>query len=187
MKSVFAAAALCALVFVMAGCAGTQYQIVDLKQDLDQETLQRYDSEWKALGSPASATLERSNWWPLGLVIYHRDATVTRSNTALGPVYEVQSGHGVGPLSFFYTRSTHALFNATTGERLSWGHMWTIYRGCIAMTHQSDYQRADGSRGKMTSGHYAFHMLNYHDMGGHKYASLFTLPNPIGVSWMDHD
>ena len=135
----------------------------------------------KAAGHEAGmARLEHTNWWPLGLVAYHRDASVMRMPGPDGPTYMVMSGVGIGPLSLLYAGSTHATFNAK-GERLNMMKMGNYLWMHLAMTHASDTVLPNGRREKMSSIALFMHVFNIHRMDGHTYVSLFSMPNPIGV------
>ena len=169
---------------MLSGCVGPNpYRSVDLKRDLDQAALARYESEWKALQAAGRAEpmlrIEHSNWWPLGLIAYHRDCSVTRMDTPKGPVYHVMSGHGFGPLSVLYAVSTDATYTAA-GERVNWMRMQTALTGCLAMSHETDAKLSDGRREWSSSWMLIHHVFNIHAMDGHTYYSLLTMPNPIG-------
>jgi len=170
---------------MLSGCVGpNRYQNVDLSHDLNQAALARYDSEWKALQAEGHTEpmlrLEHSNWWPLGLVAYHRECSVTRMETPQGPVYHVMSGHGFGPLSLLYAISTDATYTAA-GDRINWMRMETALTGCLAMGHETDAKLSDGRQEWSSSWHLVHHVFNIHAMDGHTYYSLFTMPNAIGV------
>jgi hypothetical protein len=171
----------------LTGCitGANPYRSVDLSQNLDQVTLDRYESEWKALQAAGHTEpmvqLEHSNWWPLGLIAYHRDCSVTRMAGPNGPVYMIQSGHGFAPLCIIYSIDTCAKYTAK-GERIDWMRMQASLKGCLFMGHQTDAKLADGSETCSSSWHLVMHNFNYHAMDGHAYYSLFTVPNPIGVA-----
>lgn len=185
MRSAWSLVGVFALALVMSGCAGT-YTPVDLSQDLSAETLQRYEAKWEEMGKPGGmATLERCNWWPLGLLIYHRDAMVMRMEGPQGVVYEIMYGEGYGPLSMIYARSTHARFDAA-GRRNDWMRMKTVPLGEIAMSHEHSTQLKDGHQEEGTSTHLLMHMINWERMDGHAYYSLLSLPNPLGISVTEH-
>jgi hypothetical protein len=184
------AVTLLAAVVVVGGCVGpNSYTLVNLGGDLSPATVQRYETEWKALsaeqGGHGMAMLEHSNWWPLGLVAYQRDGMVMREDTPKGPVYTVMSGHGFGPFSLLYARSTHASFDAS-GKRISWMRMHNSLYGMLMMAHESDNMLSDGRREKSLSAHLLHHILSYHRADGHVYWSLFTIPNAIGVNLHSH-
>ena len=66
--------------------------------------------------------LEHSNGWPLGLIAYHQDCSVTGMARPDGPVCMIQSGHGFAPLCLIYTTDTCATYTAK-GERINaFGH-----------------------------------------------------------------
>lgn len=170
----------------LTGCIGPNpYRSVDLQQNLDQTALARYETEWKTLQAAGRVEpmvrIEHSNWWPLGLIAYHRECSVTRMDTPKGPVYHVMSGHGFGPLSLLYARSTDATYTAA-GERINWMRMQTALTGCLSMGHETDATLADGRREWSSSWGLIHHVFNFHAMDGHSYFSLFTVPNPIGVA-----
>ena len=180
------AAALVLATAALAGCVGPNpYRSVDLQRNLDQAALERYESEWQALPAADRAkhevVLEHSNWWPLGIIAYHRDSSVTRMAGPAGPVFQVTSGHGFGPLSLLYSVSTHATYTAK-GERENWMRLQAILKGCLAMAHDTNVQLADGRVERSSSWHLVHHIFNVHTMDGHSYISLLTVPNPIGVS-----
>jgi hypothetical protein len=167
------------------GCAGPNpYRRVDLSADLPPEAVRRYEQEWHEL--PAAertahmARLEHSNWWLPGLVAYYRRGSVDRMEGPAGPVYHVSYGQGLGPLSALYSRGEHATYGAG-GERLSGGAMGAVLLGHLAMTHHSDAIVPGGQHQKMDSWHLLHHVLNIHVMDGHRYVSLFTLPNAVGA------
>ena len=185
-RMIILGATLVVCVAVATGCSSiAPYQSVDLSKNLSPETLQRYEKEWqdlKAAGhEDSSAVLESSNWWPLGLVAYHRDASVMRMPGSDGPTYMVMSGVGLGPLSVLYAGSTHATFNAK-GERVSMMKMGNYLWMHLAMTHASDTVLPNGRREKMSSMALFMHALNIQKMGKHMYISIFTLPNAIGAN-----
>jgi hypothetical protein len=166
------------------GCvSGMKFHNVALDNKLGAEDVQRYESEWReisAKGSAHHATLEYSNWWPLGLFIYHRDCSVMRSSGPGGALYHVRKGEGFGPLSLLYATSAHATYNAQ-GERINWMRMRTSLAGCLLMSHETDAKLIDGRNETSSSWHLVHHILNLHKMNGHTYVSLFTVPNAIGA------
>ena len=173
-------------VAILAGCVGPNpYVRVNMDENLSQEALQRYEREWKDLEAAGhkdgAAVLEASNWWPLGLVAYHRDSSVVRIPGAEGPTYTVMSGSGFGPLSVLYAGSTHATFNAQ-GERVNMMHMGNYLWMHLAMTHASDTVLPNGDRERTSSVALFMHALNIERMGGHTYVSILTLPNAIGAN-----
>jgi len=167
----------------LAGCGGPRpYQPVDLDSNLGKETLRRYEREWQEVHAEgrhgAMARLEHTNWWPLGLLVYWRRGSVTRTAGSGGPVYHISSAHGYGPLSHPYVTQTDATFDGD-GKRLSASTMGSV--GHLAMFHISDVVLANGRRQKMTSLHLVHHLLNIHTMDGHTAVSLLSAPNPVGV------
>ena len=178
--------ALTAALLALAGCTGPRpFEDVDLSGDLAPADLARYEREWQeaqAEGQPAAmARLESSNGWPLGLVIYWRRGSVTRSTSADGaPSYTIRSAHGVGPLSAFFVSETHATFDAR-GKRLAAMTMGSIAFGHLAMWHIGDAVLASGRRQRAVSAHLAHHAVSIHKMDGHTSISLFSAPNPIGL------
>jgi hypothetical protein len=169
-----------------AGCVGPNpYRSVDLSRNLDQATIDRYESEWKALQPGVReehmVQLEHSNWWPLGLIAYHRESSVTRKAGPNGPIYRVTSGHGFGPLSLLYTISTDASYTAK-GERMNWMRFQSALTGCLMMSHETDAKLTDGREEESYSSHWVHHVVNIQSMHGQTYVSLFTLPNAVGVS-----
>jgi hypothetical protein len=171
-------------IFAIGCTAGRAFQSVDLSTNLTAETLQRYESEWKEAQAEGRAEhmvqLERSNWWPLGLIAYHRDCTVMRMEGPDGPVYHVSSGHGFGPLCLLYTRSTHATFTAK-GERVNWMRMQHILHGMLAMGDETDAKLTDGREEWSSCWGFLHHIFNVHSMNGHRYYSLISMPNPLGI------
>lgn len=188
MKRMLVAAAVVSLVVLVAGCSSARsFQSVNLDTRLTAQDLQRYESEFKELQEAAGgahihhAVLEHSNWWPLGLLIYHRDASVTRMESAQGPIYHIMYGQGYGPLSLIYAVSTHATYNAQ-GERLSWMKMSNILLAHIAMAHESVTDLPNGTQETSSTWHILMHLLSIDKMNGHTYVSILTIPNPIGTT-----
>ncbi len=174
------------VVFGLVGCSSARpYVPIDLASDLSQETLRRYEGEWEEMRAAGHAdgmaTLERTNWWPLGLVAYHRDASVMRMPGPEGPTYTVMNGTGIGPISILYAGSTHATFNAR-GERISIMKMASYLWMHLAMTHESEAVLSNGAREKMSGLALFMHLINIQRMGGHTYVSLFTVPNALGAT-----
>lgn len=175
-----------ACVFFSVGCSGVpSYKSVDLGRDLPAETLARYESEWQALPSAermhGMATLEKTNWWPLGLLGYYRRGSVMREDGPQGTTYHVEDGYGVGPLSVLFSRGTHATYDGT-GTRLSGMRMDTWLLGHLFMSHLSDATLPGGRTERASSFHIFHHILAVHNMNGHRYVSLFTVPNPVGTA-----
>jgi len=186
MRNVLVAAMVVSLFVIVAGCSAAKpFQRVDLSAPLSSADLQRYESEWQEAHAAAHgghmhhAVLEHSNWWPLGLLIYHRDATVMRMESPDGPVYHIMYGEGYGPLSLIYAVSTHATYNAK-GTRLSWMRMSNILLAHIAMGHESVTTLPNGEEETCSTLHLLMHLFSIDKMNGHTYVSILSLPNPIG-------
>jgi len=174
-----------ALGLILAGCGGPRpFQPVDLDRDLAGSDVARYESEWKEAqteGQPAAmATLEHTNGWPLGLLLYWGRGTAMRMACHGGPAYHVSRAVGFGPLSCLYVSGTDATYD-TTGKRLSTMSMSSVLLGHLAMVHTSDVLLPNGQRQRMTSMHLLHHILSIHLMDGHTAVSLFSAPNPAGV------
>ena len=173
--------------FGLSGCAVVGkygFTDVDLNGNLTPQSLNRYESEWKAIqaGGEAGgcmAQLELTNWWPLGLILYWDRGSVMRSETADGPTYMVSKAWGLGPLCIVYVTEDMATFDAK-GRRLSGMGVWNCLLGMVGMVHSGDAILANGQRQTMSAGHLAHHLLAYHTMDGHTQISMLTGPNPVG-------
>lgn len=179
-------ACLSALALMMAGCSSAPaFQSVDLDRDLGRGDVARYESEWKAQQAAGRghemAPLERTNWWPLGIIAYWQRGSVMRTAGADGAAkYDVGSTLGIGPLSALYVSGAHATFDGA-GRRLSTMKMQSLLWGHLAMFHESDVMLADGTRQKSWSAGLVHHILAIHRMNGHTSVSLFSSPNILGV------
>jgi len=191
MRRTLVAGLLALAVIGWAGCSSApSYTSIDLGRDLSPQTLKRYESEWQQMRreghSGDMATLEDTNWWPSGILLYYRRATVMRVEGPAGVKYHVMSGQGFGPLCLLYADSTHATYNAK-GERQSGMGMSALLLGMLAMTHSSDSKLPDGTREDSASAHLLHHLFSYHEMDGHTYWSLLTIPNPLGFETCSGD
>ncbi len=167
-----------------AGCSGIpSYTSIDLDRDLGPATLKRYEAEWQQARDEGRAggmaTLESTNWWPSGILLYYRRATVMRIEGPEGPKYQVMSGQGFGPLCLLYATYSHATYGPK-GQRQSGMGMDAALLGMLAMVHSDDSWLPDGTHEKSTSMHLLHHIFSVHRMDGHTSWSLFTMPNPLG-------
>jgi hypothetical protein len=172
----------------LLGCASVPpYTRLDLKQNLSSETLARFQRESKdaAACCPGArmVQLERSNWWPVGLLAYWWQGSAMRTEVAPGePSYMVQNSQGYGPISILYVTSTHSTYNGQ-GQRVSSMTSGNVLLGHLAMLHRSENVLPDGRTQEVRMYHLFHHLLNIHTMDGHTNVSLFTSPNPLGVSF----
>jgi|GEM_PF-2956170 len=128
---------------------------IDLGGNLTPETLRRFEAESKHAAAccpdDRMADLERSNWWPLGILAYWWQGAVMRTETAPGRAsYTVQRSQGFGPLSVLYVTSTHATYN-DQGQRLSSMTGSSVLLGHLAMLHRSESVLPDGARQEVRS------------------------------------
>ncbi len=191
MKGVAAVGLLAVLVVGWAGCSSVpSYTSIDLSRDLGPRTLKRYEAEWQEARdegrSGGMTTLESTNWWPSGVLLYYRRASVMRVEGPEGPKYQVMSGQGFGPLCLLYATSSHATYDAR-GQRQSGMGMSAALLGMLAMVHSGDSQLPDGTHEKSTSMHLLHHIVSVHSMDGHTAWSLFTIPNPLSFETCGHD
>ena len=176
-------------VVVLVGCVGPNpYRPVDLARDLPQDALARYEAEFQAArrddphgGHHVAAKLESTNWWPVGLLVFHRRGEVMRMDGPAGTRYMLSEVTGIGPLSLLYAAGRHATYDGA-GRRLSGMALHSVLAGHLAMVHQGDARLADGSPENARSLHLVHHLVNVHTMNGHTDWSLFTMPNPVSVS-----
>lgn len=172
----------------LLGCtAAHPYTRIDLGQDLSPATLARFAAESKDAATchaGAQVTeLESSNWWPLGILAYWWQGAAMRAEAVPGQAsYMVQTSQGVGPVSILYVTSTHATFD-DQGRRLSTMTGSNVLLGHLAMIHSSETVLPDGRTQAVRMYHLFHHLLNIHSMDGHTNVSLFTSPNPVGVSF----
>jgi hypothetical protein len=183
MRRTLVAGLLALAVVAWAGCSSApSYTSIDLSRDLSPETLTRYEAEWQEMRNEghagSMATLEDTNWWPSGILLYYRRASVMRVEGPEGAKYHVMSGQGFGPLCLLYATSSHATYNAK-GERQSGMSMDAALMGMLAMVHSSDSKLPDGTKEDSTSMHLLHHLFSVHAMDGHTYWSLLTIPNPL--------
>ena len=172
----------------LLGCSSAHpYTRIDLGQNLSPATLTRFAGEAKdaAACCPGAqmTTLERTNWWPLGILVYWWQGAAMRTEVAPGrAAYMVQSSQGFGPISILYVTSTHSSYN-DKGERLSTMTGSNVLLGHLAMIHTGENVLPDGRKQEVSMYHLFHHLLNIHIMDGHTNVSLFTSPNPIGVDF----
>lgn len=184
--------ALVTLGLATAGCAGLRgdslpFRTVDLERDLDKDAVARYEAQWKQMrqaghAEGATARLEYTNWWPLGLLGYWHRGSVTRELTPSGaPAYDVSRTRGFGPLAALYVSQTDVSFDAE-GRRLGTAKMKTFLWGQLASLSEEDNLLPSGKRQRMSSLHlFHMHPINIHKMDHHAVVSLFSMPNPLGV------
>ncbi len=175
---------------LLYGCAMTggagRFQTVDLNGDLSPSTIARYEKEYQWLHEKGQCggsmtTLEYTNLWPLGLLLYWQRGVVMRMETEGGPLYMIQNAYGFGPLCLLYVGDSHATFDAQ-GRRLSGMSTHSYVLGHLGMVHQSDHILANGIKQEMTAMHLMHHLINLHEMDGHAEVSLLTGPNPVGTA-----
>ena len=174
-----------------AGCANMSgsvpsFQAVDLKQDLDQGALSRYQSEMKDASSSSSShgghamALEATDWRLLGLLAYWNKGSVTAMHSPKGGVhYMVSRTIGVGPLSILYVSGAHAVYGED-GKRQSYMAMDSVGWGHVAMFHTMGSKLDGGQWMEHRSAHIAHHFLNIGEGHGGVSVSLASAPNPIG-------
>ncbi len=178
------------VLFLLAGCRSvpgvSPYRSVDPDADLDASTLDRYRSELQRVREAGqaghAAVLERTNWWPLGLLAYWRKGEVRAMIMPGGRRrYMVSASEGFGPLSLFYVTERSASYDAqgrrvagNSGTSLLWGH--------LAMSHRMETRDEEtGHWRRMNSVHFAHHLINWGAGHGGSWVSLFSAPNPVGV------
>jgi hypothetical protein len=177
-------------VVVLIGCASTGkavslYQAIDLQQDLDQQTLQRYQAEAKnvadAGGECHMATLEKSPWNPLGLLAYWDAGKVQTMPGKNGELYYMASQkRGFGPLSLLWVSQEDATYDAN-GKLLSNMAMRSTGLGMVTMSHETRTRLGGETWMTHKTSHLFHHTLNISDMDGMKGYSLFSSPNPASV------
>lgn len=175
---------------VVVGCAvGTgsvsSFYPVNLKQDLDESTLSRYETELK--GVPAGhhtdhlLTLERTNWWPLGIVAFWRRGTVQAMRSANSPhTYLVSRTRGLGPLSVLYVSKEQAVYRED-GKRLNYMANHSLGWGHLAMFHMVGWSVSDKEWMEHRSAHLIHHLLNIATGHGGYSVSILSAPNPLGT------
>ncbi len=172
----------------LLGCSSAHpYTRIDLSQNLSPATLTRFAAESEDAAAchagAGMADLERTNWWPLGILAYWWQGSAMRTEAAPGkPAYMVQTSQGFGPVSILYVTSTHSTYD-DQGQRLSTMTGSNVLLGHLAMIHSSENVLADGRTQEVRMYHLFHHLLNIHSMDGHTNVSLFTSPNPVGVSF----
>jgi len=175
----------------LAGCAtpgtGTRvaaFQTINLKADLDPAVLARYRAATPrasdAGGTCHMATLEETNWWPLGLLLFwHRGSVQSMPGEKGRTVYMVSQTRGFGPLSVLYVSREDATFDAD-GRLLADMSMGSVLWGHLAMFHGMRF-RLDGDTWMTHStSHWLHHAISVLDMNGVAGVSLFSAPNPVG-------
>lgn len=172
---------------LVAGCASTapSYRPIDLKADLDRETLQRYQAEGKDAGVSGAnchmATLEKTNWWLPALIAYWHRGSVEIMPGQDGQVYYmVSQTRGFGPLSVLYVAKQDATFDAK-GRLLTDMSMSSVLWGHLAMLHEVRSRLDDTTWMTHNTSHWLHHLISVSDMNGMMGVSLFSAPNPLGV------
>jgi hypothetical protein len=174
---------------ILAGCASTAnkipvYQQVDLTKDLDPQTLDRYQAEIKQVRDSGAnchmATLEKTNWWPLGLIAFWHRGSVETMPGQNGQIYYMASRtRGYGPLSIIYVSKENATYDAK-GELLTNMSMNSIAWGHLAMVHEMRSRLDSETWMNHWTAHLLHHIFSISDMNGMIGFSLFSAPNPIG-------
>lgn len=174
------------LLLGLAGCVSapgvSSFSSVDLTRDLDTATLARYRAESEAITRAGqdgeSLLLERTNWWPLGLLAYWRQGSVEAMGAAAGHrFYTVTRSRGYGPLSVFYVSGRTATFGES-GELLHGMATGSVLWGHLAMLHSMDPGHAGGGHGHKSLG-LLHHLINVGWGHGSTSVSLFSAPNPV--------
>ena len=171
------------------GCAGigagvSPYRSIALNRDLDAATLARYRAETEKAVEAGQrdhvVVLERSNWWPLGLVAYWHRGSVRAMRMLHGDtVYMVSRSRGYGPLSVAYVSKEDASFG-TDGKRLNGMTTSSVLWGHLAMFHVMGSQADHGGWQRHESAHLLHHIINWTKAHGKVSFSLFSAPNPVG-------
>lgn len=173
--------------FFVAGCAGplgaSVYTRIDLDRDLGAAALARYRAEASDVAGAGQKghmqVLERSNWWPLGLLAFWHQGTVRAMQTHEGAThYMVSQSRGYGPLSMFFVLRKEAVFR-DDGRRLNGARASSVLWGHAAMFHTMESRREDGSWQRHGSAHLVHHLVNWARAHGRLSVSLLSAPNPI--------
>lgn len=191
MKRIFLAAATLALFVVGAGCThNTQpFRDIDLTADLGPATLQRYEAlahQATGQGMPShgghhAATIEHSNWWPLGLLAYWRRGSVKAIHTTSGKWnYMVTESTGLGPLAIFGHRREQASYDSS-GKRLSYMAGAGLALGHPFMYHAMGARLEDGQWMEHRTWSLLHHLVNIGRAHGRTSFWLLTAPNPAGM------
>jgi hypothetical protein len=177
---------LIAVVFVLAqGCAAVRgvssYTPVDLGRNLDATALARYRTEVEQAAAAGQAghaiVLERTNWWPLGLLAYWKRGEVKTMTHAEGnTLYVVSESRGYGPLSIGYVSGRTAVYGSD-GRRMHGMGIASVFWGHLAMLHSMDFELGQGRWHTHKSAGFLHHMVNVVEAHGKRTMSLFSNPN----------
>ena len=188
MRGILQFAVLAGLVATV-GCASTSggvspYRAVDLGRDLSQSALLRYQGEMKGMdhsqhGDHSMMTLERTNWWALGLAAYWHRGTVRAMHGAGGVHYMVSQTRGIGPLALGWVSKEQALYTGE-GKRLQYMNMGSMAWGHVAMIHTMGGAMGEGGWMEHKSYHLLHHLLNLGEAHGGMSVNLGSSPNPMG-------
>jgi hypothetical protein len=180
---------LAVLATLLMGCAANESSIpafrsLDMSKDLDAATLSRYEQQAGRApgGSHGHATIiEKTDWWPLGLVAYWKRGTVRAMHAGPeGCEYVVSECKGYGPLSILYASKTQTVYDAS-GKRKDQMAASSIMWGHLAMFHTMGSQGSSGHWMEHKSSHLFHHLFNYGEDHGGRFFSFFSAPNPIGA------
>ena len=177
--------------FLSVGCAYpaglSKYTSVDLEGDLDAATLARYRAETAAVQDAGQTghnlLLERTNWWPIGLVAYWQKGVVRVMHAHSGNAhYMVSESRGYGPFSLIHISTRTVRYDAA-GKRTHESSASSVLMGMVAMFHGMSERGDDGTWDGHKSVSLFHHFVNWrtgHGQSGFWFASL---PNPAG--WGD--
>jgi len=191
MKRIWASVTLLAALLALSACAGSApaFRDVDLTSDLDAATLARYGRQLAAADKTAEkchftghhmATLERTNWWPLGLVAYWKRGSVQAMHTTSGEWnYMVSKSTGLGPLAALFVRGEMAAFDSK-GKRLSYMSHDGVGFGHLLMAHSMGSRLEGGDWMEHQTYSIFHHLLNIGTGHGRPSVWLFSAPNPAG-------
>jgi hypothetical protein len=174
---------------ILTGCASTAgkipaYQQVDLTKDLDPSALNRYQAETKQVRDSGAnchmATLEKTNWWPLGLIAFWNRGSVETMPGQDGQIYYMASQtRGYGPLSIVYVSKEDATYDAK-GKLLTDMSMSSVAWGHLAMFHDVRSRLDSETWMSHWTAHLLHHIISISQMNDMVGVSLFSAPNPIG-------
>lgn len=175
---------LCAGCSAMGPRAVGSFQSVDLGKDLDEGALSRYRTETENSGPQNCeghvVMLERTNWWPLGLVAYWNRGTVRAVHSPGGYHYAVSKTLGLGPLCALFVSKEETIYGGD-GKRQHYMAMGSVGFGHVAMYHVMGMPMGEGHWMQHWSAGLAHHLLNVGEEHGKVSVSLFSGPNPIGI------